>query len=32
VHVILAQDFRRLDRLLTRRARAAGRWELHRAH
>lgn len=26
-HLILAQDFRRLDRLLTRKARAAGRWE-----
>ncbi len=26
--LILAQDFRRLDRLLTRKARAAGRWEL----
>jgi hypothetical protein len=28
-HRILAQDFRRLDRLLTMQARAAGRWELH---
>ena len=28
-HLILAQDFRRLDRLLTRRARSASRWELH---
>jgi len=27
-HQILAQDFRRLDRLLTLKARAAGRWEL----
>jgi len=27
-HSILAQDFRRLDRLLTRDARAAGRWQL----
>ena len=27
-HAILAQDFRRLDRLLTRKARATGRWEL----
>ena len=27
-HLILAQDFRRLDRLLTRKARAAGRWQL----
>ena len=27
-HRILAQDFRRLDRLLTLQARAAGRWEL----
>ncbi len=26
-HWILAGDFRRLDRLLTRRARAAGRWQ-----
>ena len=26
-HTILAQDFRRLDRILTRDARAAGRWE-----
>ena len=26
-HLILAQDFRRLDRLLTRRASAVGRWE-----
>jgi hypothetical protein len=26
-HQILAQDFRRLDRLLTLKARAAGRWE-----
>lgn len=26
-NLILAQDFRRLDRLLTRKARAAGRWE-----
>jgi hypothetical protein len=28
-HLILAQDFRRLDRLLTRKVRAAGRWQLH---
>ncbi len=28
-HRILAQDFRRLDRLLTREARAAGRWQQH---
>jgi hypothetical protein len=28
-HRILAQDFRRLDRLLSLEARAAGRWELH---
>jgi hypothetical protein len=27
-HQILAQDFRRLDRLLTLEARAAGRWQL----
>jgi len=27
-HLILAQDFRRLDRLLTRKARAAERWQL----
>jgi hypothetical protein len=27
-HLILAQDFRRLDRLLTRQARSAGRWRL----
>ena len=27
-HLILAQDFRRLDRLLTMKARAAVRWEL----
>ncbi|MET0780173.1 MAG: hypothetical protein ABWZ16_01470, partial [Microbacterium sp.] len=27
-HRILAQDFRRLDRLLTAEARAAGRWQL----
>ena len=26
--LILAQDFRRLERLLTRKARAAGRWQL----
>ena len=26
-HRILAQDFRRLDRLLTLKARAAGRWQ-----
>lgn len=28
-HLILAQDFRRLDRVLTRRTRAARRWEQH---
>lgn len=28
-HAILAQDFRRLDRLLTRKANAAGRWQTH---
>lgn len=28
-HLILSQDFRRLDRLLTRKARAAGRWRLN---
>lgn len=28
-HLILAQDFRRLDRLLTRKARAARRWHQH---
>ncbi len=30
-HLILAQDFRRLDRLLTLKARAAGRWQLQDA-
>ena len=30
-HGILAQDFRRLDRLLTRQARAVGRWQLQHA-
>jgi hypothetical protein len=28
-HWILAQDFRRLDRLLTLQVRASGRWQLH---
>lgn len=31
-HWILAQDFRRLDRLLTRRARAADRWQQRHAY
>jgi len=31
-HWILAQDFRRLDRLLTLEARAAGRWALQHPH
>ena len=31
-HLILAQDFRRLDRVLTRKAQAAGRWQSRHAH